>query len=333
MRFYVLFFTILFLYGCSGKESGIVLEEGTEDYMLAMKLSEIVSDFDPVANKVIASTNKFDVTIGDIIQRIRANFGAQADNLTSRNPEDLKKLLSEFANSIALTKITLIEAENEGIVVSDSRVDSVIQRQIQRMGGKEKFLELLKENNASEENIYRDIRIGEIHKTFINAKRAELSKVTEEELEKAMESDRFATVRHILLLTQGKSEEEKQAAREKMVEILQKAKNGEDFEELAKQYTEDTGSKANGGLYEKFPRGRMVPAFEEAAFSIPVGEISDIVETPYGYHILKVIDRVKEDRPLEQIQPEVERRKQSTVINDLYEQLKKEYNLQIADIS
>jgi parvulin-like peptidyl-prolyl isomerase len=91
-----------------------------------------------------------------------------------------------------------------------------------------------------------------------------------------------------------------------MQRILIRAREGEDFAQLAKEFTEDPGSKENGGLYEDFGRGVMVKPFEEAAFSVPIGEISDIVETQYGYHILKVIDRKKETRPLEEVKTELE---------------------------
>ena len=115
-------------------------------------------------------------------------------------------------------------------------------------------------------------------------------------------------MRHILLLTQGKTDQEKAEARTKIEDILAKAKAGADFAELAKQYSEDTGSKDNGGLYENFPRGQMVKPFEDAAFSVPVGEFSGVVETDFGYHILKVVDRKKETRPFEEVRAEIESR-------------------------
>jgi parvulin-like peptidyl-prolyl isomerase len=91
-----------------------------------------------------------------------------------------------------------------------------------------------------------------------------------------------------------------------MDDILARAKKGEDFAALAKEFSEDPGSKANGGLYEDFGRGKMVKPFEDAAFGVPVGEISGIVETKYGYHILKVENRKKETRPFDQVKPEIE---------------------------
>lgn len=97
---------------------------------------------------------------------------------------------------------------------------------------------------------------------------------------------------HVLVLTQNKSDEEKAAAKTKIEDILKKAKAGEDFAALAKEHSEDPGSKDRGGEYT-FTRGEMVPEFEEAAFKLKDGEISGIVETDYGYHVLKKLEHLK----------------------------------------
>jgi len=104
-----------------------------------------------------------------------------------------------------------------------------------------------------------------------------------------------------------------------MEDVLARAKKGEDFAELAKKYSEDPGSKNKGGIYEDFTRGRMVKPFEDAAFGVPVGEISDIVETRYGYHILKVINRKKETRPLEEVRDQLVKKLESTKKRDAYQ--------------
>lgn len=75
-------------------------------------------------------------------------------------------------------------------------------------------------------------------------------------------------------------------------EIMEKIKAGEDFAELAKEYSTDPGSGANGGELGFFTKGMMVQPFEEAAFSLEIGEISDPVESQFGFHIIKVTDRV-----------------------------------------
>jgi len=94
---------------------------------------------------------------------------------------------------------------------------------------------------------------------------------------------------HILLKTDGKDEA---AVRKQAEDILKQAKApGADFAALAKKYSEDDGSKANGGDLDYFPKGRMVPEFEQAAFSMQPGQISDLVKSQFGFHIIKVVDK------------------------------------------
>ena len=99
-----------------------------------------------------------------------------------------------------------------------------------------------------------------------------------------------ARVSHILFRTIGKTEAEVQEIRKKAEEVLQKAKRGAKFEELAKQNSEDT-TKDKGGDLGWVVQGQTVPEFERTAFSLPKGAISDLVETQYGLHIIKVVDR------------------------------------------
>jgi parvulin-like peptidyl-prolyl isomerase len=99
--------------------------------------------------------------------------------------------------------------------------------------------------------------------------------------------------RHILFkVDPAGSKAEKDEARERAKGVLKRAKEGENFEKLARAYSDDESSKANGGDLGYFARGRTVPGFEEVAFNINPGEISDIVETRYGYHIIKVEDHL-----------------------------------------
>jgi len=110
---------------------------------------------------------------------------------------------------------------------------------------------------------------------------------------------------HVLILTQGKSDEEKAAAKTKIEGILKRAKAGEDFSALAKEFSEDPGSKEKGGEYT-FPRGQMVKAFEDSAFGMKDGEISDVVETEYGYHIIKKLEQLKAEKtPLDEVKDRI----------------------------
>src|ERR1043165_5684184 len=77
-------------------------------------------------------------------------------------------------------------------------------------------------------------------------------------------------------------------ARQKAEDLLKRVRAGEDFAALAKEFSEDPGSRAQGGDLGWFSRGEMVKEFEDAAFALKEGEVSDVVELPFGYHIIKV---------------------------------------------
>jgi parvulin-like peptidyl-prolyl isomerase len=104
-------------------------------------------------------------------------------------------------------------------------------------------------------------------------------------------------VRHILLMTSDPttkaplSADQVAAKRKQMDDLLKRARAGEDFAALARQYSEDPGSKDNGGEYT-FPRGQMVAEFEAAAFALTNNQVSDVITTQYGYHIIKLLDRI-----------------------------------------
>ncbi len=97
-------------------------------------------------------------------------------------------------------------------------------------------------------------------------------------------------VEHILFKTVGKTDAEIAEIRQKAEDVLKKAKSGANFEDLAKKYSEDDATKPKGGDLDWIVEGQTVPEFQQAAFSLPKGAISDLVKTQYGFHIIKVID-------------------------------------------
>jgi peptidyl-prolyl cis-trans isomerase D len=100
-----------------------------------------------------------------------------------------------------------------------------------------------------------------------------------------------AHVEHILFKTVGKTDAEVAEIRQKAEDILKQAKHGANFEDLAKKYSEDDGTKPKGGDLGWIVDGQTVPEFQQAAFTLPKGAISDLVKTQYGFHIIKVLDR------------------------------------------
>jgi peptidyl-prolyl cis-trans isomerase D len=114
--------------------------------------------------------------------------------------------------------------------------------------------------------------------------------------------------RHILFKVASSATAEQEAqVRTRAEAVLGALRNGEDFATLAKQHSEDTATAEQGGDLGYFPRGQMVAPFEAAAFSLPVGQLSDLVRTPFGWHIIQVEDkREAETKPLAEVESEIQ---------------------------
>lgn len=130
-----------------------------------------------------------------------------------------------------------------------------------------------------------DLIIGELSKQIY--KDLDHSEHTHPDIDKPVDNF-FYDARHILLFTYGKTEEEANNVKILASELLERVKAGEDFGTLAKEYSEDAGSKDNSGLYENINLGEFVSEFETAALSMEPGQIyPEIVKSSYGYHIIK----------------------------------------------
>lgn len=138
-------------------------------------------------------------------------------------------------------------------------------------------------------------------KTKINPTDDEIKSYYEKNI-KAFERQKEVRARHILFRTQ----DGKETAKKKAEDVLELIKKGGDFSELAKKHSHDPGSAKNGGDLGYFRAGMMVKSFEDASFSMKKGEVSGIVETEFGYHIIKVED-VKEAglKPLNEVKKDV----------------------------
>jgi parvulin-like peptidyl-prolyl isomerase len=120
--------------------------------------------------------------------------------------------------------------------------------------------------------------------------------------------------RHILIRVQGSPAAVRPGQKDlteaealaKAQDLRKRIQAGEDFAGLARQESDDTGSGANGGDLGFFRRGQMVPSFEQAAFALQPGELSEPVKSPFGYHLIKV--EARESKGFEEVRPELERR-------------------------
>jgi peptidyl-prolyl cis-trans isomerase D len=113
-------------------------------------------------------------------------------------------------------------------------------------------------------------------------------------------------VQHILLMTVGKTDAEVEETRKKAEDVLKQARSGANFTDLAKKYSEDPGSKDKGGDLGWIVQGQTVPEFQNVAFSLEKGKISDLVKTQYGFHIIKVLDKeTAHTKPFEEVRDSI----------------------------
>lgn len=142
---------------------------------------------------------------------------------------------------------------------------------------------------------------------------------------------------HILVVVpQDATPETKEAAKKKIDGVLAEINAGKDFAELAKANSDDPGSKENGGDLDFFPRGAMVKPFEDAAFALKEGEVSGVVETQFGYHIIKKTgQKAERDVPLEEVKETLKesltKQKTNTEVMAWVDNLKKQSTIEITN--
>jgi len=340
MKTFISFLVLTILLSCKNEPAkwpSIDLEPDTPAYLLAGQLSKKLAYLDPDINNILASCSIFDVKTGDLVTHMQLKLYQYLSSFKGAEAVVLEPQIQKVINRIAEHNLILNEAKNAGITATDAEVDSITQRNYKNSNGKERYLRILKSIGLDEDYANTEVRNQLMVKNYLNAVLYKDIKISESEIIALYIRDKTATVRHILLSTRDKSESEKTQIREEMVKLLQKVKTGADFAELAKQHSQDPGSAAQGGLIANFGRGAMVPEFEDAAFSIQPGEISDIVETQYGYHIIKVIERKSEERPLGEVRTrltkQIRDQKRIEIYREKMAQLKSETGYRLIDFS
>ncbi len=307
MKKYVLMLVglVVLITACSKGPEPIYTADSKE-YTFFQKLAEKDALLDPSAVTELIKTNKFSVYTNDIMPVMYRQWSRFADNMDQIPAEQVSGFLKHTAIQDAERKMMVEAAKEAGISVPADTLQAELAKIFASSGGEEKFIEAISKQGLDLEFVKKDVKSSLFGRQYLNQEVYSSMEASEEDLKEAYEMDKTATVRHILLSTRGKSDEEKAEVKTKMEGLLERARKGEDFAKLAKENTEDPGSKEKGGLYEKFGRGRMVKPFEDASFNLPIGSISDLVETEYGYHIVKVISREKETKPFEEVKAQLE---------------------------
>lgn len=184
-----------------------------------------------------------------------------------------------------------------GIEIDAGIIDQEVQRAKDRFQGENQYKEWLKQIGLSEALLRNQIHKTMVADLLIKKEIIPNIKITDDEIKTFYEKNITHFKRpeevhalHILLsVKKGDSNKKKEAVKKKLVALQKRILEGEDFAALAKKYSQDKGSKNNSDL-GYFAKGIMVKPFEEAAFKLKPNEVSDIVETEYGYHLIKVLD-------------------------------------------
>ena len=212
--------------------------------------------------------------------------------------EDKDKLRKDILEELISAELLYQESKKAGLGNLSEEVTEQFENIKKGFESEDEFKNILKDRGVTERELKADIKKGVYITNFLENNVYKDISITEEDKRREYEKNKDklnipeqVKASHILIrVEQGASEEKKKNAMEKIQSLREKLINGEDFAELAKENSEDPSS-ANGGDLGYFARNNMVKPFEEAAFGLEPDGISEIVETPFGYHIIKLMDK------------------------------------------
>ena len=306
---------VLAVIGCQkNDQTAGSTENNTKDSTGKMQIGQTETYLNK-EDSMIAKVNGTPITSIQVEQEL-SNIVAQYQNNVP--PDQLQqlqpKLKTQALENIINTQLLFSEADSKGIKPSSDEINTELNGIISRFPSPEAFQQQMTKVGISREQMLKDIE----QQLKVNALVKESlvgveTTVTDEEISKfyqgnsdSFQSPKQVRAQHILLkINANDAPEIKSQKRLELAGLSGKIQNGADFSKIAGEQSE-CPSKQQGGDLGFFERGKMVKPFEEAAFTLKVGEVSDIVETQFGYHLIKVTER-KEARtvPLEEAKDQI----------------------------
>ena len=260
----------------------------------------------PAPEGVAATVNGVDIP-EDLVQ---TELKPQLDRIAARGQKLPPGFAEQYENQIrqqildrmVVEKLLDEKVKEKGIVITDEQVNSHIEQMAAQQNlSMEDFVELVKASGRTLAEVEQRTRKGLGYQQIIEAQWSSGIDITEEDALKhysenknQFETPEQARASHILIKPDTSDpnadpNDAKTAARAKAEDLLKQIRDGANFAELAKANS-DCPSAAGGGDLNFFGKGQMVPPFEQAAFALKVGQVSDVVETQFGYHIIQLTD-------------------------------------------
>ena len=226
--------------------------------------------------------------------------------------------ISKSAFQIILNKTLEKEYGNK---VNNKDIEKQIDKQKQQLGGDDKFKQALKQQNLTEKDVKDQLKIQEYQKLLLS----DSVKISDKQLK-----DNTMKASHILIESEENSNKKKKEAED----IKKQLDDGANFASLATKYSDDTESKDSGGSLGYIVKGQMNKDFDKAAFKLKPNEISDVIKTDYGYHIIKAnkesdFNKHKDELRQTMIQQKIQ--KDPSILTDAYEKLLKKYKVKYDD--
>jgi len=231
------------------------------------------------------------------LNRARQVYGMGRPIQASQLPEIEKRTLENLVEREVLFQ----ESEKKGIEIDESALNSELEKLRKRFPSEEEFKKNLERMDLTETSLKSEFKRVMAVQHLIEEEIVVKVAVSDKEIEtyynsnpKLFKQPEQVRASHILIgVKSDANESEKAEARKKIETVVSRLKKGEDFSALAKEFS-TCPSNAKGGDLGFFGRGQMVKPFEDAAFSLKPGESSDIVETRFGFHVIKIVDKKPE---------------------------------------
>lgn len=293
--------------GCKPKEPAVQepaadLSESTDIFRQPIPPTRTASLTGAVAsvNGVEISAEAFQKELGNMLARIGGRM--PPEQLAQMQPRIREQVLDQMI----ARQLLIQEANRLNLTVTDADIADARAKLEAALPPGISLEQVLEQRGVSPEQFQREfgdevritMLIEQVTSNELEVSEADASAFYEENRER-MKQPELATARHILVAVE--KEDEKEAKKAEAEALRARLNAGEDFAEVAKQETDDPGSRETGGLYT-FPRGQMVPPFEEAAFTQEIGAVGPLVETQFGFHIIKVEKREEaRDLPFDEV--------------------------------